>query len=58
MEEIVKLVTSMDPKEASAQLAKGLKSLFPLLGEEARTRFIIELVGESQGDKVSSMVHL
>lgn len=58
MEEIVKLITRMDPKEALAEVAKGLKALFPLLDEEARTRFLLELTGESQGDKVSSLVHL
>jgi hypothetical protein len=30
----------------------------PLLGEEGRTRFIIDLIGESGKDKISSMVHL
>jgi hypothetical protein len=58
MEEILKLITRMDPKQASAEMAKGLKALFPLLDEEARTRFLMELTGESRGDKVSSLVHL
>ena len=48
----------MDPEEALTEMAKGLKTLFPLLDEEARTRFLMELTGESQGDKVSSLVHL
>ena len=58
MEEILQLITRMDPKEALTEMAKGLKTLFPLLDEEARTRFLMELTGETQGDKVSSMVHL
>jgi len=48
----------MDPKEATAEMAMALKRIFPLLDEEDRTRFVMNLVGESEGDKVASMVHL
>lgn len=58
MEEMLKLVARMDPEKALAGIAKALKALFPVLDEEARVRFLLELTGESQGDKVSSMVHL
>jgi hypothetical protein len=58
VEEMLKLVTRMDPVEALAEMAKALKVLFPVLDEEARARFLMELTGESQGDKVSSLVHL
>ena len=34
------------------------KDLFPLLDEDARTRFVMNLVGDSGDDKVSSLVHL
>jgi hypothetical protein len=39
-------------------VGKALKSIFPVLSEEARGKFLLELVGESQEDKVSSLVHL
>jgi hypothetical protein len=58
MEDMLKLVTRMDPVEALAEMAKALKALFPVLDEEARTRFLMELTGGSQEDKVSSLVHL
>ena len=58
MDEIMKMVERMDPEEALAEMAKALKRLFLVLDEEARTRFLLDLVGESQGDKVSSLVHL
>jgi len=58
MEEIMKMVARMDPEEALAEMAKALRRLFLVLDEEARTRFLLDLVGESQGDKVSSLVHL
>jgi len=58
MEEIMKMVARMDPEEALAEMGKALRRLFLVLDEEARTRFLLDLVGESQGDKVSSLVHL
>jgi hypothetical protein len=58
MEQILKMITRMDPEEALAEMAKALRGLFLVLDEEARTRFLLDLVGESKGDKVSSLVHL
>jgi len=58
MEEMLKMASSMDPAEALAEVGKILKGLFSVLDEEARTRFLLDLIGESQGDKVSSLVHL
>ncbi len=58
MEEMLKIVGSMDPEEALTEISKVLKVLFSALGEEARSQFLWELMGESRGDKVSSLVHL
>jgi hypothetical protein len=58
MEEILKIVSRMEPEDALAQVGKVLKSLFSILDHETRTRFLFDLIGESQGDKVSSLVHL
>jgi hypothetical protein len=58
MGEIVKLVARMDPEVAMAEMANALKTLFLSLGEDARSAFLMELIGESQVDKVSSLVHL
>ncbi|MGD9075588.1 MAG: hypothetical protein PVJ69_10280 [Desulfobacteraceae bacterium] len=55
---IGELVDSMDPEKAAAELAHVIKKLFPLLGEEARLSFVMNLVGESGQDKVASLVHL
>lgn len=57
MEEMLKLVTRMHPENALAEMARALKALFLVLDEEARILFLMELAGESQGDKVSSLVH-
>jgi hypothetical protein len=58
MEEMLKLVGRMDPSEALTEMSKLLKTLFSTLGEEARSQFLWDLLGESRGDKVSSLVHL
>ncbi len=58
MKEILKTVASMDPEVALAEISKVLKVVFSALGDEARSQFLWDLMGESRGDKVSSLVHL
>lgn len=58
MNEIEKLLDSMDPEDAATKTAAALKRLLPLLGEEGRNRFVMSLLGESGEDKIASMVHL
>jgi hypothetical protein len=58
MNQIEQLLYSLEPEEAAEQTAKALKQLLPLLGEEGRNRFIMNLLGETGEDKISSMVHL
>ena len=58
MEEMLKIVRGMDPEKALEEIAKVLKVLLSALGEDARSEFLWELMGESRGDKVSSLVHL
>jgi len=58
MEEILNIVGRMDPEEALTELSRVLKVLFAALGEETRSEFLWDLMGESGGDKVSSLVHL
>ncbi len=58
MNEIEKVFSRLDPEDAANQTAIALRQLLPLLGEEGRTRFIMNLLGETGQDKISSMVHL
>jgi hypothetical protein len=58
MDEILSIANRMEPEQALAAVGKALKSIFPVLSEESRVRFLLDLVGESQEDKVSSLVHL
>ena len=55
---IQSLVNNMAPQEAASALTLVIKNLFPLLDEDARTMFVMNLVGDSGDDKVSSLVHL
>jgi hypothetical protein len=58
MEKIVDMIHRMDPEHAMNEIGQVLKSLFPVVSEDARGRFLLDLVGESENDKVSSLVHL
>lgn len=58
MNEIEQILNQLDPEEAANKTAAALKQLLPLLGEEGRNRFIMNLLGETGQDKISSMVHL
>ena len=58
MNDIEKVFSRLDPEDAANQTAIALKQLLPLLDEEGRTRFIMNLLGETGQDKISSMVHL
>jgi hypothetical protein len=58
MENIVDMIQRMDPEKALTEIGKALKSIFSTVSEDSRGRFLLDLVGESQQDKVSSLVHL
>ncbi len=58
MEDIQSIAARMEPEEALSEISRALKVLFTTLGEEARSEFLWNLMGESKGDKVTSLVHL
>lgn len=58
MEKLFEIASRMDPEEAVTQVSKLLKSLLSNLDEEASSRFLLDLIGNSQDDKIASMVHL
>jgi hypothetical protein len=57
-DKIQKLVDSMEPEEAASAISSILKKLFPLLEEEARLQFVLNLLGEPSDEKLTSLVHL
>jgi hypothetical protein len=58
MDKLFKVVSLMDPEEALAEIAMVLERLLADLDDEARERFLMNLIGQSEGDKLSSLVHL
>jgi hypothetical protein len=55
---IQEIPKSMTPAQAMAEIAAKLKTIFPLVTDEDRLNFVVNLIGGAGDDKVSSMVHL
>ncbi len=55
---IPEILQSMTPAEAMAELAAALKTILPLVTDEDRLNFVVNLIGGAGDDKVASMVHL
>ena len=52
------LLAYMAPKAALDEIAGALKKLLPVVSEEHRLNFVVNLIGGAGDDKVASMVHL
>lgn len=46
------------PAQALMEIAGALKKILPLVTEEERLNFMVNLIGGAGDDKVASMVHL
>ncbi len=55
---IQEILKSMTPAKAMAEIAAKLKTILPLVTDEDRLNFVVNLIGGAGDDKVSSMVHL
>lgn len=58
MKELRQILDTLEPAEAMATLLPELKTIMAHVDEEARHRFVAEMIGGPEGDKVSSMVDL
>jgi hypothetical protein len=58
MDELFEIISRMAPEEALSEITTVVGRLLADLDSEARERFLMNLIGQSEGDKVSSMVHL
>jgi hypothetical protein len=58
MSEIFEIISRMAPEEALSEMTKAVERLMADLDGETRERFLMSLIDKSEGDKVSSMVHL
>jgi uncharacterized membrane protein len=58
MDELFEIISRMDPEKALAEITQILGRLLADLDNDARERFLMNLIGQAEGDKVSSLVHL
>jgi hypothetical protein len=52
------IIDQLAPEEALKEMSSIIKKLFPLLEEKTRLDFVMNLIGDADTDKVSSLVHL
>jgi hypothetical protein len=55
---IQEILEGMNLDQALSEIAEVLKKILPLVTEENRMDFIVNLIGGAGDDKVASMVHL
>ncbi len=58
MDKLLETISSMPPEEALSQLTDVMGRLLADLDSDSRERFVMKLLEQSKGDKVSSLVHL
>jgi len=58
MDELFEIISGMAPEEALSKITPILERLLADLDTDARERFLMTLIEQSEGDKVSGMVHL
>jgi hypothetical protein len=58
MDKLLEAISRMPPEKALSQITEILGRLLADLDSEARERFLMHLIEQSKGDKVSSLVHL
>jgi predicted fused transcriptional regulator/phosphomethylpyrimidine kinase len=58
MKEIQQLLEQLEPAEALAKLIPAVKKNLAHLDEEARIRFVTDMIGDGGQDKIASMVNL
>ncbi len=58
MNTLFSIISRMAPEDALSEITPILERLLADLDEDARERFLMNLIGRSEGDKVSGLVHL
>ena len=58
MEELLEIIVNMAPEEALSKITTITQTLLADLDSDTRERFLMNLIGQSEGDKVTGMVHL
>jgi hypothetical protein len=55
---IQEILGRLAPAAALTEIAGALKNILPLVTEEDRLNFVVQLLGGASDDKVASLVHL
>lgn len=58
MEELFEVIANMAPEEALSKITTITQTLLADLDSDTRERFLMNLIEQSEGDKVKGMVHL
>lgn len=58
MNELFEILSGMSPENALSEITKTLNRLLEDMDSEARERFLMNLITQFEGDKVSSLVNL
>jgi hypothetical protein len=58
MDDLFEIISRMAPEEALSKITQVMERLMADLDHDARDRFLTSLIGQFEGDKVSSLVHL
>jgi hypothetical protein len=58
MDDLFEIISRMAPEEALSKITTVVERLLADLDDNARERFLVNLINQSEDDKVSSMVHL
>lgn len=58
MSEIQECLNRLTPDKALEEIEAALNKILPLVTDEDRLNFVVQLIGGASDDKVASMVHL
>ena len=58
MDKLLEWASRMAPEAALSEITGVLGRLLHDLDPDAREQFLMNLIGQSEGDKISGMVHL
>ncbi len=58
MDELFEIISRMAPEDALSKITHVLERLLADLDNDARERFLMNLIERAEGDKISSLVHL
>lgn len=58
MDVLFETISGMNPEDALAEITAVLERLLADLDSDARERYLLNLIGKAEGDKISGMVNL